>query len=167
MPGLRLCAMAQGLWHCKWCLHQAFHRRTVHPLLRCAPGESLPALEQLATLPQGLLFAIPTVIGFCETARSQRWTGNEVIRNVLPRSEDGRYLGTSGVGDQGLDPEDVGYFPGDVGFDPLGLLPADPAELRSMQQKELAHSRLAMLAAAGFVAQEAATGVTWPAAVFI
>jgi hypothetical protein len=32
-----------------------------------------------------------------------------------------------------------------------------------VQEKELAHGRLAMLAAAGFVAQEAATGVTWPA----
>jgi hypothetical protein len=30
-----------------------------------------------------------------------------------------------------------------------------------MQEKELAHCRLAMLAAAGFVAQEAVTGVTW------
>ena len=82
---------------------------------------------------------------------------------MLPRSEDGRYLGTSGVGDQSSDPGGVGYFPGDVGFDPLGLAPADPAELRRMQEKELANGRLAMLAAAGFAAQEAATGVTWPA----
>jgi hypothetical protein len=129
-----------------------------HPL-----GESLPALQQIVAFPQNLLFAVPTVIGFAETARSQRWTGNEVIRNVLPRSEDGRYLGASGVGAQGLDTGDVGYYPGDVGFDPLGLLPEDRAARRAMQEKELAHGRLAMLAAAGFVAQEAATGVTWPA----
>ena len=129
-----------------------------HPL-----GESLPALQQIVAFPQNLLFAVPTVIGFAETARSQRWTGNEVIRNVLPRSEDGRYLGASGVGAQGLDTGDVGYYPGDVGFDPLGLLPEDRAALRAMQDKELAHGRLAMLASAGFVAQEAATGVTWPA----
>ena len=168
-----------------------------HPL-----GESLPALQQIVAFPQNLLFAVPTVIGFVETARSQRWTGNEVIRNVLPRSEDGRYMGASGVGAQGLDTGDVGYYPGDVGFDPLGLLPMDQAELRVMQvkktpnpnpdpnlgpgrnpnpipnpnpnpnpliltltlqDKELAHGRLAMLAAAGFVAQEAATGMTWPA----
>ena len=46
-------------------------------------------------------------------------------------------------------------------FDPLGLKPTDPAELREMQAKELSHGRLGMLAAAGFLAQEAATGATW------
>merc|ERR1719222_339274 len=47
-----------------------------------------------------------------------------------------------------------GYYPGDVGFDPLGLKPDDPAEFDIMATKELQHGRLAMLAAAGFVAQE-------------
>merc|ERR1711871_1807137 len=46
------------------------------------------------------------------------------------------------------------YVPGDVGFDPLGLKPTDPAEFREMATKELQHGRLAMLAAAGFIAQE-------------
>merc|ERR1719230_1571059 len=41
------------------------------------------------------------------------------------------------------------YIPGDLGFDPLGLMPEDPAELAIMQEKELAHGRLAMIAAAG------------------
>uniref|UniRef100_A0A7S4N9U8 Chlorophyll a-b binding protein, chloroplastic n=1 Tax=Prymnesium polylepis TaxID=72548 RepID=A0A7S4N9U8_9EUKA len=122
-----------------------------HPL-----GDNLPALAQLRQLPDPLLFTIPTVIGFCETARSQRWTRNEVIRNVLPKSDAGEYLGYY--------PGELGYYPGDVGFDPLGLKPKDPAELRVMQEKELAHGRLAMLAAAGFVAQEAATSTTWSAA---
>merc|ERR1719253_2254279 len=54
-----------------------------------------------------------------------------------------------------------GYTPGDLGFDPLGLKPDDPAEFRIMQEKELSHGRLGMLAAAGFMAQEAATGTTW------
>ena len=54
-----------------------------------------------------------------------------------------------------------GYSPGDLNFDPLGLKPTDPAELREMQEKELSHGRLGMLAAAGFLAQEAATGATW------
>merc|ERR1712087_339343 len=53
------------------------------------------------------------------------------------------------------------YYPGDLGFDPLGLKPEDPAEFRIMQEKELSHGRLAMLAAAGFMAQEAVTGQTW------
>ena len=46
------------------------------------------------------------------------------------------------------------YYPGDIGFDPAGLKPEDPAEFAEMQTKELQHGRLAMLAAAGFLAQE-------------
>ncbi len=47
---------------------------------------------------------------------------------------------------------------GDFGFDPLGLKPTNPAELKEMQTKELNNGRLAMIAIAGMVAQEAATG---------
>jgi hypothetical protein len=118
-----------------------------HPL-----GENLPVMEQIRHLPDMLLFAIPTVVGFAETARSQRWTGNEVIRNVIPRTRE-QYLGYV--------PGEIGYYPGDLAFDPLRLAPEDSSEFRTMQEKELAHCRLAMLAAAGFVAQEAVTGVTW------
>jgi hypothetical protein len=50
------------------------------------------------------------------------------------------------------------YTPGDLGFDPLGLKPEDPEEFREMQTKELQNGRLAMLAAAGFLAQEATDG---------
>jgi hypothetical protein len=51
-----------------------------------------------------------------------------------------------------------GYTPGDIGFDPLGLRPEDPEELKIMQTKELQNGRLAMLAAAGFMAQELVDG---------
>ena len=47
---------------------------------------------------------------------------------------------------------------GDLGFDPAGLKPTDPAELAEMQTKELNNGRLAMIAAAGMIAQELATG---------
>jgi hypothetical protein len=47
---------------------------------------------------------------------------------------------------------------GDLGFDPLGLKPTDPAELMEMQNKELNNGRLAMIAAAGMIVQELATG---------
>jgi len=47
---------------------------------------------------------------------------------------------------------------GDLGFDPLGLKPTDPAELLAMQNKELNNGRLAMIAAAGMIVQELATG---------
>ncbi len=50
------------------------------------------------------------------------------------------------------------YVPGDIGFDPLGLKPQDAEELATMQTKELQNGRLAMLAAAGFLAQELVNG---------
>jgi len=50
------------------------------------------------------------------------------------------------------------HMPGDLGFDPLGLKPTDPAEFKEMQTKELNNGRLAMIAAAGMIAQELATG---------
>ena len=50
------------------------------------------------------------------------------------------------------------YIPGDLGFDPLGLKPTDPASFEEMQVKELQNGRLAMLAAAGFMAQELVDG---------
>ncbi len=50
------------------------------------------------------------------------------------------------------------YTPGDLGFDPLGLKPAEPEALLAMQNKELQNGRLAMMAAAGFLAQELADG---------
>merc|ERR1719261_2452175 len=46
---------------------------------------------------------------------------------------------------------------GDLGFDPLSLKPTDPAELKEMQTKELQNGRLAMIAAAGMIAQELAS----------
>jgi light-harvesting complex I chlorophyll a/b binding protein 1 len=46
------------------------------------------------------------------------------------------------------------YTPGDIGFDPLGLKPTNAADLEDIQNKELNNGRLAMIALAGFVAQE-------------
>jgi hypothetical protein len=53
-----------------------------------------------------------------------------------------------------------GYYPGDIGFDPLGLKPTDPAEFKEMQTKELQNGRLAMLAVAGMCVQEQINGQT-------
>jgi len=49
------------------------------------------------------------------------------------------------------------YYPGDIGFDPLGLKPSDPKEFAEMQTKELNNGRLAMLAAFGMICQEQVT----------
>jgi hypothetical protein len=46
------------------------------------------------------------------------------------------------------------YYPGDVGFDPLGLKPTDKYEFQVMQTKELQNGRLAMIGAAGMCMQE-------------
>mmetsp|Transcript_42933 Transcript_42933/g.105863 ORF Transcript_42933/g.105863 Transcript_42933/m.105863 type:complete len:225 (+) Transcript_42933:73-747(+) len=50
------------------------------------------------------------------------------------------------------------YYPGDIGFDPLGLKPKSAAEFKSMQERELSNGRLAMFAAAGFCGQEIVNG---------
>merc|ERR1719382_2232644 len=105
-----------------------------HPLFNGVGG---PAINQIPSLPPALW------IGIVETLRIQKGWANpyEKMENVQALKED--------------------YYPGDLDFDPLGLKPEDPAEFRTMQEKELSHGRLAMLAAAGFLAQETVTGTTW------
>jgi len=49
------------------------------------------------------------------------------------------------------------HEPGNLGFDPLGLKPTDPKEYLEIQNKELNNGRLAMIAAAGMIAQEVVT----------
>jgi len=113
-----------------------------HPLFSADGG---PAIEQIPNLPPALWFIMTLGIGICETLRIQKGWANpyESMDNV-----------------QALKPD---YYPGDLGFDPLGLKPTDPVEFKRMQERELSHGRLAMLAAAGFMAQEAVTGKTWGA----
>merc|ERR1719421_775671 len=132
-----------------------------HPLFSADGG---PAIDQIPALPVPLWFAMTLGIGIAESTRIQKGFANpydgemeEIIKKegapqtAFPR-EDTTF--------QRLRP---GYTPGDLGFDPLGLAPEDPAEFRIMQEKELSHGRLGMLAAAGFMAQEAVTGNTWGA----
>lgn len=54
---------------------------------------------------------------------------------------------------------DSDYVPGDLGFDPLGLLPKDKEGRKNMQLAEIKHGRIAMLAAVGFGVQEATSQV--------
>merc|ERR1712159_320840 len=111
-----------------------------HPLFNGING---PAIEQIPQLPVPLWFGMTLAIGIAEASRIQiGWANPYKNRNDVQR----------------LKPD---YYPGDLGFDPLGLKPTDPAELREMQEKELSHGRLGMLAAAGFMAQEAVSGKTW------
>merc|ERR1712151_1121112 len=48
--------------------------------------------------------------------------------------------------------------PGDIGYDPLGLLPTDPEELEEIQNKEILNGRFAMISLLGMVAEELVTG---------
>jgi hypothetical protein len=112
-----------------------------HPLFTADGG---PAIEQIPKLPPFLWFGMTLGIGICESIRIQAGWANPFEGNkpwtLKPASQ---------------------YTPGDIGFDPLGLKPTDPEEFREMRTKELQNGRLAMLAAAGFLAQEAVTGQTW------
>ena len=52
------------------------------------------------------------------------------------------------------------YASGDLGWDPLGLKPTNPSELKEMQTKEINNGRLAMIGIVGMVGQELASGKT-------
>lgn len=52
------------------------------------------------------------------------------------------------------------YNPGELGFDPLGLLPTDAAAKAELQTKEINNGRLAMIAIAGFAVQEEVDHIT-------
>merc|ERR1719313_339494 len=77
-----------------------------HPLFNGVNG---PAIEQIPQLPVPLWFAMTLGIGICETIRIQKgwanpYEGMEIKGNLLKE----------------------GYYPGDLGFDPLGLKPDSP-----------------------------------------
>jgi hypothetical protein len=110
-----------------------------HPLFS---GDGGPAIDQIPQLPIWLWAVMAGGIGAAEAFRI----------SIAFRELDGDKAETA------LRP---GYVPGELGFDPLGLAPEDPAEFAEMKEKELAHARLGMIAAAGFLAQEAVTKATW------
>merc|ERR1719353_2623743 len=112
-----------------------------HPLFEADGG---PAIDQIPKLPIWLWFVMGAGITAVESYRI----------SVAFRELDGSKM----KAETALRP---GYEPGNLNFDPLGLAPTDPAEFREMQEKELAHARLGMIAAAGFLAQEAVTDQTW------
>jgi hypothetical protein len=96
-------------------------------------------INQLAQAPTTVLFAFFLAINFLEALRAN-------VGWMEPR-----------------DPETLftlreSYYPGDIGFDPLGMKPTDAKKFASMQAKELSNGRLAMLAAAGMIAQELVDG---------
>lgn len=100
-----------------------------------------PAITHLAQVPPVFWTLLVVFIGSSELGRAQYgW--------VPPRDVP--------VDQAGLLRAD--YTPGDIGFDPLNLKPTDPEKYTAMANKELQNGRLAMLAAAGFMAQELVDG---------
>jgi hypothetical protein len=49
---------------------------------------------------------------------------------------------------------DVDYYPGNLGFDPLGLFPVDRDGQENMKLAEIKHGRVAMIGVSGYVAEE-------------
>ena len=122
-----------------------------HPLFS---GDGGPAIEQIPGLPPAMWFLLTISIGMVENLRIQKGWAN-------PFEESGERFTNFPKSDSNFQQLRPDYVPGDLGFDPLGLKPDDPTEFRTMQEKELSHGRLGMIAAAGFMAQEAVTGSTW------
>merc|ERR1719161_3325455 len=104
---------------------------------------------------------VPAIFAFQQTPLETFWPAVVAaiaipeIYSVFTFEEPG---GKIGGGESWAMKTDVDRKPGDLGFDPLGLKPKDPAEFLEMQNKELNNGRLAMIAAAGMIAQELATG---------
>lgn len=100
-----------------------------------------PAITHLAQVPIPFWVALVICIGAAEQKRA---TLGWVEPENVPLDKPGQLRET--------------YIPGDIGFDPLGLMPDTEKELMEMQTKELQNGRLAMIAAAGFLAQELVDG---------
>ena len=100
-----------------------------------------PAISHIPQVPTEFWVALIASIGAAEQFRAEKGWVNP---SDTPVDAPGQLL--------------ADYPPGDLGFDPLGLMPEDAEEFFEMQTKELQNGRLAMLAAAGFLAQEAVDG---------
>eukprot|EP00798_Chlamydomonas_sp_ICE-L_P002581 gene2581-30970_t len=93
-----------------------------------------PAINQFQQIQPGFWEPLLIAIGLAETYRV-------AVGWASPVGDDVNTLKDS-------------YDLGNLNFDPLGLCPTNPTELKEVQTKELNNGRLAMIAIAGFTAQE-------------
>jgi len=98
---------------------------------------------------------VPSYIAFQETPLQNFWPA-VVAAIAIPEIFSVFQFQDPSKGETWAMKED--HLPGDLGFDPLGLKPTDPQKFKEMQSKEINNGRLAMIAAAGMIAQEIATG---------
>lgn len=123
-----------------------------HPLFEASNKDIGPAirhLDEVRAVEPLFFVALTVLIGALELNRAQvGWKAPDA-------GSLGRVSSDSGTMFQDLNEN---YYPGDIGFDPLGLKPEDPAEFAEIQTKELQNGRLAMLGAAGMILQELVNG---------
>jgi hypothetical protein len=94
-----------------------------------------PANDQLAQVPLPAFVVLCTAIAGAELERANiGWVEPTKFKSLWSLREN--------------------YYPGDLGFDPLGLKPKDPKKFADMVTRELQNGRLAMIGAAGICAQE-------------
>merc|ERR1712151_1472472 len=96
---------------------------------------------------------VPAYIAFQQTPLQQFWVAVAVAIAIPEIGSIGSYQDLDG--DKWAMEEN--RISGDLGFDPLGLRPEDPAEFLELQNKEILNGRLAMIATAGMIAQELVT----------
>ena len=109
-------------------------------------GPANTHLAQVQEVAPQFFFALAVAIGISETTRAL--IGWEPPQKAIKTNAE---LGERGAFGALLRND---YYPGDIGFDPLGLKPNNAKEFAEMQTKELQNGRLAMLAAAGMCVQE-------------
>ena len=98
---------------------------------------------------------VPSVVAFQETPLQDLWLLVVPALALLEAASARSFKDPSFPGNWWLIRED--RAPGDLGFDPLRLMPSDPVQRERMQSMELNNGRLAMIAIAGMVAQELVT----------
>ena len=113
-----------------------------HPF---APDAAKPAIAQLTAPPSWEVGFLVAFVSFAELIRANRAFTDLKLDNEYNTARTIRTLKSS-------------YEPGNLGFDPLKLLPTSLQAASSMREKELNNGRLAMIASAGFVGQELVTG---------
>jgi hypothetical protein len=97
-----------------------------------------PANDQLQQVPAPAFWLLTVFIGSAELYRAKKgW--------VEPKFQ---------IGSKTLWTLRDNYYPGDLGFDPLGLKPTENYDFQRMVTRELSNGRLAMLGWAGICAQE-------------
>lgn len=107
----------------------------------------------------GPSFIGPATMHFQEITAQYPWfwvaalTAIGVVEGKTIQQGWGTVSGMTGTGDL-----KESYYPGDLGFDPLGLAPRNTPDFRVMQTQELDLGRLAMIGVAGMIAQECVDG---------